>query len=811
MAAASNDGFVANLIGFWDFLKGSETQDTGLADGIAQNGTLQGNATISDGRLTLDWDGCSGGVFEVDGEDVVAGHDAPFDLAEGSLRVRFTQHQHVGSAPDTILNRGEYADRATEGFFELRVTCDGRVETLHQSGCDPVVLSSASGFFCPGDTVQATYVWSDSSGATLRLENLSAGTEALLTSATPGLTLAIGDKDDEAFAFGAREADDGLYDRYFDGSIDYVAVYNTDILSDPIARDGIVLGTRRDDLIDIDYTGDPDGDRIDAGDAILPGQAPDDDIVKAGSGNDTVEAGEGSDEVFGERGDDSIGTGNSAEAPDRGYPGLYGPDADPFDDRDSVFGGDGADTIRTGDDADLIRGGRGNDVIYAGVDDDDVDGEQGDDLIVGGEGRDLILGGAGDDTIYAGSDPADGPDPTYIEDDGSGPSEPDARPDNDMDIVFGGDGDDVIFGGDDSDTLRGEAGEDLIDGQIDDDVIFGDGGEDTLLGGQGADLIHGGQGEDTIDGGSDDDTLFGDSGDDEVYGGSGDDLIDGGGGGNDLLFGGADADTFVNAGAGDVVDGGSGGEDFDTLDLRGTAPEGGGLRVTITGPDLNGNGFDGYVTFFGPGGPDTGRLDFSEIENIVPCFTPGTRIATPLGARAVETLKPGDMVITRDNGIQPIRWVGSRSLTGAELAAASHLRPIRIRKGALEHGMPDRDMLVSPNHRLLVSNGLTALYFEESEVLVAAKHLTGVQGIEIAPVRWVTYVHIMFDRHEVILSDGAWTESFQPGDQSLAGIGNAQRNEIFELFPELRTRSGLKGYAAARRSLKRYEAALLTE
>ena len=111
---------------------------------------------------------------------------------------------------------------------------------------------------------------------------------------------------------------------------------------------------------------------------------------------------------------------------------------------------------------------------------------------------------------------------------------------------------------------------------------------------------------------------------------------------------------------------------------------------------------------------------------------------------------------------------------------------------------------------MLVANDKTALYFDESEVLVAAKHLTGLPGVDIVNARWVTYIHILFDQHEVILSDGAWTESFQPGDNSLKGVGNAQRNEIFELFPELKTREGIDGYIAARRSLKKHEAVLIT-
>jgi hypothetical protein len=118
-------------------------------------------------------------------------------------------------------------------------------------------------------------------------------------------------------------------------------------------------------------------------------------------------------------------------------------------------------------------------------------------------------------------------------------------------------------------------------------------------------------------------------------------------------------------------------------------------------------------------------------------------------------------------------------------------------------------MLVSPNHRLLVANDRTALYFDEHEVLVAAKHLVAAKGVIEVDSVGTTYIHFMFDRHEVVLSNGAWTESFQPGDYTLKGMGNAQRNEIFELFPDLKTEVGLEGYQAARRTLKRHEAMLL--
>lgn len=118
-------------------------------------------------------------------------------------------------------------------------------------------------------------------------------------------------------------------------------------------------------------------------------------------------------------------------------------------------------------------------------------------------------------------------------------------------------------------------------------------------------------------------------------------------------------------------------------------------------------------------------------------------------------------------------------------------------------------MLVSPNHRMLLSSDLAEVMFGAREVLVAAKHLTGLDGIAPAVRMGVSYVHVMCERHEVLLANGSWTESFQPGRDSLDGIGAAQRNEIFALFPELRGAAGRRAYGAARRSLKAHEAKLL--
>ncbi|OIQ75102.1 hypothetical protein GALL_432310 [mine drainage metagenome] len=204
-------------------------------------------------------------------------------------------------------------------------------------------------------------------------------------------------------------------------------------------------------------------------------------------------------------------------------------------------------------------------------------------------------------------------------------------------------------------------------------------------------------------------------------------------------------------------------------------------------------------------------MDFQNIECVVPCFTPGTLIATPKGERPVEDLKAGDRIITRDNGIQEIRWVGKKAMDWKALAANPHLKPILIQKGALGNGLPESDMLVSPNHRVLVANERTALYFDEHEVLVAAKHLINNRGVHEVASIGTAYIHFMFDHHEVVLSNGAWTESFQPGDYTLKGMGNAQRNEIYDLFPDLKTVEGLETYGSARKTLKRHEAMLLVK
>lgn len=558
---------------------------------------------------------------------------------------------------------------------------------------------------------------------------------------------------------------------------------------DPDPSDDLdnIVGDSSDELIE---TGD-DNDTIAAGggnDTVNPGI--DNDFVTLGGGDDSLFDVQGADTIFGGSGNDTIIAGTDTFSDYEGDDPAFAPGtplnalgftADPNteDGRDYVEGNLGDDSIATGDDADTIDGGGGNDTLDGGIDDDLIRGGQGDDLLIGSHGSDTLDGGQGNDTL-------DGSNLAALE----LTDDIDPNTENDRDLLQGFLGNDVLIGGDDDDTLQGGSGNDTLDGGIDDDILMGGNDDDVLIGGQGNDTLNGGSGDDSISGGSDRDVIFVDSAAD---------------------------------GIGDTVDGGSGGfvdqanpedppnQDYDILNLSGVGAQDVDWRLVNEVADSNGNGLDGTIEFLDGSGAVTGTMDFFEIEEIVPCFTPGTLIATPQGERLVEDLEVGDRVITRDNGIQEIKWVGRKDLTGFDLARKPHFKPILIQQGALGNNLPEHDMLVSPNHRVLVANDKTALYFEEREVLVAAKHLTGLDGVDEVEANGVAYIHVMFEGHEVILSNGAWTESFQPGDYSLKGIGNAQRQEILELFPELEHAEGLKAYASARRSLKKHEAALLTK
>lgn len=195
------------------------------------------------------------------------------------------------------------------------------------------------------------------------------------------------------------------------------------------------------------------------------------------------------------------------------------------------------------------------------------------------------------------------------------------------------------------------------------------------------------------------------------------------------------------------------------------------------------NGFPMLPDFrYGPGinPPRAGQLDFDAFADTpptVPCFVAGTLIDTPTGPRPIEVLHPGDMIQTDTDGALPLHWIGARTVAGD-----GDFAPVLIRAGALGNL---RDLHVSPQHRMLIDDWRAPLWFGQSQVLVAAQHLINGETILRAPRRRVTYYHMLFDRHAIVLAEGIPAESLHLGQTALASLSRAAREEVLALFPEL--------------------------
>ncbi len=308
------------------------------------------------------------------------------------------------------------------------------------------------------------------------------------------------------------------------------------------------------------------------------------------------------------------------------------------------------------------------------------------------------------------------------------------------------------------------------------DLIYGYGGNDSIAAGSGNDTVYGGTGNDTLSGDAGSDTLWGGAGDDRLTGGTGNDVF------GFERYGGND--TITDFDLGDTNGDGFYNDQLDVSDLR----------------DADGNPVSAFDVIVVDDGNNNARLIFPEGETItlqgvtpaqmatagqrfragIPCFTPQTKILTPTGDVVITALRPGNLVVTRDNGPQPIVWVGMRHLSAQDLDAAPHLRPVRIAPGAFGQDAP---LLVSPQHAVLLHHALDA-----GEHLVRATHLAQLPGgaVRVAHgTRSVTYIHLLFERHQIILSNGIWTESFYPGPVAMAALLPPEQVEVLALFPDL--------------------------
>ncbi len=184
---------------------------------------------------------------------------------------------------------------------------------------------------------------------------------------------------------------------------------------------------------------------------------------------------------------------------------------------------------------------------------------------------------------------------------------------------------------------------------------------------------------------------------------------------------------------------------------------------------------------------DGGEKDFAaDPSPIIICFAKGTEIETSAGIRAIETLSVGDLVRTVDEGFVPLKWLGRTDLSALELRRWENLRPVRVRRGAFGPGRPDKDVVLSPNHRVLISGKMAELYFGEAEVLVPVKALVdGVMVHEVKKCCEVSYFHLLLDGHHIVDTSGLLSESLFLDDQSTQMISQHANQDLRSMLTEI--------------------------
>jgi len=191
------------------------------------------------------------------------------------------------------------------------------------------------------------------------------------------------------------------------------------------------------------------------------------------------------------------------------------------------------------------------------------------------------------------------------------------------------------------------------------------------------------------------------------------------------------------------------------------------------------------------------------------CFTPGTRISTPDSTRAIADLREGDKIMTRDSGPQEVMWMERRRMTGARMFVMPELRPIRFRPGAFGIDRPDQELLVSPEHRMLIRGAVARSLFNTPEVLVPARDLVNGSTISVdLNIREVEYIHLLLPHHQVIWANGVEAESFHPASAALSALSDEDRARLLQQFPGMDFNPHMYG-DYARRNLSQSEAAIL--
>lgn len=709
-----------------------------------------------------------------------------------------------------------------------------RLEFFDPTTGDPVALNGVASFN-DIDANSATDVEAVTLGAGSFIDYSTSQTTSLSVTNTDGVIRAVGseenDPTDEDAWFSASFEDRTSIEFSLESrSTQSGFTFSGNLITDPVttvieAGDDTLQGGEGNDVL----YGQGGADSLDGGEGA--------DTLAGGAGDDTVMGGEGDDLILGGSGDDVLYTGIGDDTLDggEGDDTLHNSSGD-----DSLVGGAGNDRLVASTGDDTLEGEGDNDTLIGGTDDDSLVGGSGDDSLMGDfevgglVETDLLfayeyyeLDGVGSLTSLADAGFTSGTENTAVPD---GEGVIDNIDPTAVDTFHGGNGDTyavkltttltVTTGGVYTFDLTSDDGAKLfVDGVelIDNDgvhfstlasnslslttgehlievIYFDQSGTDTLsvevagpdtgggliplatanLSNSFDDVLNGGTGDDTITGGLGDDTLIYFSGDgfdtitDFNYGNTGT-LRDGDSTNNDFI----DLSTYydhISELHADYADDNILNQS-NTLDTRGNTVNYGDNTQFNVGDGLAFTGGVGDKTFF-------------TVENTgVICFAAGTAISTPRGQVAVEDLRPGDLVLTADNGPQPLVWAGWRTIGAEDMQERPELRPICIRESVFG---AERDLFVSRQHAILCGRG--------QDMFARAGHLADTTcGVRMANgKKSVTYYHLMFEQHQIVFAEGVSAESFYPGEQALGALHWLQRQQIFQLFPALRaTKRGM--------------------
>lgn len=192
------------------------------------------------------------------------------------------------------------------------------------------------------------------------------------------------------------------------------------------------------------------------------------------------------------------------------------------------------------------------------------------------------------------------------------------------------------------------------------------------------------------------------------------------------------------------------------------------------------------------------------------CFCRGTMIATPSGARKIETLTTGDFVLTDAGEARQVVWLGSSRVPSSALRQNPNIRPVVIPANAFGPGLPKLDLHVSPQHRIVLQDPACELLFGDPAVLVPAKYLVGTFAEVAQPTAEVEYFHILLEEHEMLVSNGLATESFQPARRMIDVMDPASRARL-EAQMEALGAENLLTRKDRHRSLRHHEAQVLVK